>query len=174
MKKIYFATMFIINASCISKPSHLEQILSTEKDSLRNAAQWELYKLNVSWTPNMRKKTYEWCHHRFIPFVNYMLTLDTVKVEKGQDTISFLFNTHTPSCGEKRSAEFVYGDGTMWFPYYGVRYVSGIQEGIYDGRVICKIKSENDTLFARFLQSNRDSITNEWLLNYAQRFLKKK
>jgi hypothetical protein len=181
MKKIYFVWVFIIvNASCTSKSIYSKQILSTdliEKDSLENAARWELYKLNVFWiptvqTPTVHGKTYEWCDHRFIPFVNYIL--DTFKVEKRQDTLNFLFNTSTPSCGDQISAQFVYSDGTTWYPYYGVRYVSGVQEGIYYGRVICKIKSEKDTLFANFLHWNRDSITNEWLLNYAQRFLKNK
>lgn len=176
MKSVYFILiLIIISINCTPKPSYsnlLSTESSTKNDSLQNAAQWELYKLNVSWYPNSKRKTYELCRNRFIPFVNYIF--NTIRIDKQHDTISFCFNTYAPSCKEERISQFCYDDRTIWYPYYGVRYVAGVQEGIYYGRVICKIKSENDTLFAKYLQLNQDSITNKWLLNYAERFLKKK
>jgi hypothetical protein len=171
---LFLNLLNILATSCLKHEFREKQ--PNGQDSLVEAAKWELYKHNIGSLKGSRN--YVSCNNQLVSFINFDIGFP--KCELYGDTIRYFFSMLPPNCvnylqeGPPVGIMFVRDNGSYWNPYDGVIYVSKKLHKICSDDICGEPLIKSDSILVTYIDSHRDSITNEWLLNYAQRFLKKK
>jgi hypothetical protein len=173
-KMLLFCTLLHFSVTgCLQ--SALSEKQQNRQDSLVNAAKWELYKQNIRSFESPTK--YVSCNDQLVPFINF--DVGSPKWRQVGDTIRYFFYMQPRNCVNHLSKSppvgilFVWDDGSYWNPYDGVIYVSKKLHKICSDDICGKPLIRSDSILVTYIDSHRDSITNQWLLDYYDNTIKK-
>lgn len=163
----------MIGIACNQKQASSVKEMPVNEDSLVKEAKWDLYKLNIDLTKEFKFKKFVYCKDTLRALLNYEFNI--AQNVKGDTILCFWESSCLAVTNNvQRTPDFLRGDNTFWVPIEGIRYIAKQKNAIYYGAVVLESLRKDDSTFTRYIDENRDSITNQWLLDYYDNVIKKR